>query len=144
MKNNPPTPGQPNAPADWEAIARYLAGESSPAESEQVARWLEEHTGDAELVDALDKAIASLTFRDQSDVDVEGALRQVAARRDSLIDSPRPFARPSTQRVQFRKTTIFPWRAVTLLAAAAVIILAARALLERKSGATTLPSVVPG
>src|SRR5437773_2333720 len=45
------TPG--NAP-DWEAIARYLAGESSAAESAIVERWLEEHPGDRALVQRLD------------------------------------------------------------------------------------------
>ncbi|HKW47349.1 MAG TPA: FecR domain-containing protein [Gemmatimonadaceae bacterium] len=131
MNNNPSTP------IDWEAIARFLAGESSPAESERVARWLDEHAADAELVAALDKAMATLVLPEAADVDVEGALRTVIARRDAPV--------PIKERKKRNtRTTVSPWRMVTLLAAAAVVILAARALLERKGNATTSPPIVGG
>lgn len=106
-------------------------------ESERIARWLDEHAADAELVTALDKAMASLALRDVSDVDVEGALRAVTARRDA----PVPI---EGRRKHNARTTISPWRMVTLLAAAAVVIVAARALLERKGRATTSPPIIGG
>ena len=141
MKNKPSTPDQPSTPNDWEAIARYLSGESSPAESERVARWLNEHPADAELVAALDKAMASLALHESSDVDVEGALRTVGARRDAPVPlTERKFTtRPA--RTHAKRTTASPWRFVTYLAAAAVIILAARAVLHRGLGVVTSPSV---
>ena len=144
MKTNPSTPDRPDAPNDWEALARYLAGESSPAESERVALWLAENPADADLVAALDKAMTSLALRDAVDVDVEGALQRVAARRDAPNT---PMKRQSRRRPATRRTpqTITsPWRMVTLLAAAAVIILAARAVLQRKSGANPSPAEIAG
>jgi transmembrane sensor len=137
MNYNPSTPDQPKAPFDWEAIARYLSGESSPTESERIARWLDDHAADAELVAALDKAITSLALRDAANVDVESALRAVTARRDAPVPinerklTPRPVRKHST------RATVSPWRMVTLLAAAAVIIFAARAVLEKNGRSTT-------
>jgi transmembrane sensor len=128
MKNNPSTPDQPRLPYDWEALARYLSGESSPTESEQIAHWLAQHPADSELVAALDKAMANLALQDASDVDVEGALSRIAAKRDAPVAIP-------PHRTQFHRPTRSPWMAVTLLAAAAVVIFAARAVLQQKGGA---------
>ena len=144
MKNNPSTPDQPDAPYDWEAIARYVSGESSAAEAERIARWLDEHPSDAELVAALDKAMSNLGLRDATDVDVEGALQSVAARRDEpiILTDRRPNRDLRARRVS--RTMHSPWRRVTILAAAAVIIFAARAVLQRKDGASSLPPHVSG
>jgi len=144
MKPNPSTPDQPDAPHDWEAIARYLAGESSPDESERIALWLAEHPSDANVVAALDKAMASLALREAADVDVESALQKVVARRDapeSLIRRQSHRRRPSRR---IRQTTTSSWRLVTWLAAAAVILLAARTVLQRNSGANPSPAAIPG
>ena len=59
---------------DWDAIARYLAGESPSEEATRIARWLEAHPEDRELVEQLN---ASAAFDASADVDVEAALRQV-------------------------------------------------------------------
>ena len=86
---------------------------------------------DAELVAALDKAMASLALRDAADVDVESALLSVqraVTRRTSRATQIRA---ETGQKAVARRTTS-PWRMVTLLAAAAVIVLAARAVLETK------------
>lgn len=140
MNYNPSTPDEPKAPFDWEAIARYLSGETSPTESERISRWLDEHAADAELVAALDKAIASLALHDVTDVDVESALRTVTTRRDAPVPINE---RKSTLRAVTKhgtRTTVYPWRVVTLLAAAAVVIFAARAVLQKRgSGATSAP-----
>ena len=70
------------APPEWEAIARYLAGESPDAEAEVVRAWLDAHPGDAALVRALDGALDRLVVASASEIDVEDALQRVADRRD--------------------------------------------------------------
>ena len=139
MKNIPPTPDDSNAPDDWETLARYLAGESSPGEVERMVRWLAERPADAELLAALDNAMAGLALRDAPGVDVEAALRRVAARRDEIVTPIKTTTRRNPVPQRLVRTTASPWRMVTLLAAAAVIILAARTVLLRKDGASTTP-----
>lgn len=63
---------------DWDAIARYLAGESSAPEAAEVRRWLDANPADAKAIAALDAAIGSSTS--QPGVDVEAALRTVKTR----------------------------------------------------------------
>jgi transmembrane sensor len=88
--------------------------------------------------------MASLGLRDATDVDVESALQRVAARRDDPVAPiERKIARRSPA-LRTYQTTASPWRMVTLLAVAAVIIFAARAVLQRKDGASSLPSLASG
>ena len=75
-------PSTSNAP-DWERIARYLAGESTPAESADVERWLEAHPSDATAIAALDAATKRLV--PIRGVDVETALRKVKTRRTRIF-----------------------------------------------------------
>lgn len=67
----------PTAP-DWDAIARYLAGESSASEASLVRRWLDAHPADAKAFAALSSAVAANA--PASSVDVEAALRKVKTR----------------------------------------------------------------
>src|SRR5687767_15349317 len=67
----------PNAP-DWDAIARYLAGESSASEAEAVRQWLEAHPGDAKAIAALDAAVAR--HAPGPSPDVEAALHKAKTR----------------------------------------------------------------
>lgn len=64
--------------ANWESIARYLAGEASAEEAADVRRWLDEHRTDAELIAAVERLSAA---RAAPTVDVDAALRNVKARR---------------------------------------------------------------
>jgi transmembrane sensor len=128
MRNDPETPDHSDRSIDWEALARFLAGESSAAESERIARWLTEHKADAELLAALDNAMSGLALRDIPGVDVEGALARVAARRDEA-----PTARPRV--LPFARRRAAAWRGVALIAAAAAVVFAARVVLERNAGA---------
>lgn len=144
MNTNPSTPDKPNAPIDWEAIARYLSGESPPSESERIAQWLDEHAADAELVAALDKAMASFALRDAADVDVESALLSVQSRRDASTPIRQRKSAPKPVRKHITRRTVSPWRLVTLLAAAAVVILAARTVLEKKRSVAASPRSVGG
>ncbi|MDF1504938.1 FecR domain-containing protein [Roseisolibacter sp. H3M3-2] len=74
-----------DAPPDWEALARYLAGESAPDEAREVAAWLAAHPDDAAMLRALDVTASDAGARaaDAPPIDVEGALRRVQARRDA-------------------------------------------------------------
>src|SRR3954468_11231721 len=80
---------------DWEAIARYLAGESHPEEASVVEQWLEAHPRDRELVERLD---VEATF-EPADVDVEAALTRVHARMAAGETSrPRVLSMPRARR----------------------------------------------
>ncbi|HEY5060192.1 MAG TPA: FecR domain-containing protein, partial [Gemmatimonadaceae bacterium] len=69
----------PNPP-DWEAVARYLAGESSPDEQASVHGWMERHPGDRAVMDRLDAAASAGAPEHDTGVDAEAALRTVHAR----------------------------------------------------------------
>jgi transmembrane sensor len=69
-----PTQDQP----DYDAIARYFAGEASALDASAVREWLAAHPGDAQAFSALDAALKQ-TKPDRS-IDVEAALRKVKTR----------------------------------------------------------------
>src|SRR6187431_1808409 len=96
------TPNPPHDPADWEAIARYFAGESTPDEAKVVRVWLEAHPDEAAALSALGGATSELVKATPPDLDVEAALAKVTRRRladigtgaDVIpIDSRRPARR---------------------------------------------------
>lgn len=72
---------------DWEAVARYLAGESRGEEQAAVRRWLAEHPADARMVAALDNALGRLMPGPEATlgIDVESALASVKARRPTNV-----------------------------------------------------------
>lgn len=139
LLHNPMTPDatrsdNPDTPVDWEAMARYLAGESDASERERIARYLADHPGDAKVVSELDSAMRILALHQEPEVDVESALQRVHARLEApssgaIPITGRPVTRPSGWRTIARS-----WRIVSLLAAAAVVVLAARAVLQQKGG----------
>lgn len=106
---------------DWDAIGRYLAGESSAPETEAVRAWLAAQPADAELLARLDSAIASVATRPAPRVDVEAALRQVRARR-----SDTPVVSRTLHREVPKPRQTMRWRVLGIpaLAAAAAIIVA--------------------
>ena len=139
MKNDSPSSSNPDPSTDWEALARYLAGESSEAESERIGQWLREHKADAALVAALDKAVAGLALGEQDDIDVDRALARVVERRDSRSgNAAMPMRRPPRELRSSRRTAS-RWRAAAILAAAAAVVVAARLVLQR--GGDERPSV---
>src|SRR5262245_35641778 len=81
----PSNPAGVPAP-DWDAIARYLAGESSADEASRVARWLEAHPADKYLVDQLN---AGDVISVPTDVDVEAGLERVHARMHERSSAPK-------------------------------------------------------
>ena len=110
------------AAPDWEAIARYLAGESQPEEASVIEQWLEAHPHDRELVERLD---AEATI-EAADVDVEAALARVHARM-AEPSRPRVLPMPPARRPLWQ-----PLGVIGLLAAAAVVGL----VVTRDSGTT--------
>jgi transmembrane sensor len=116
----------PGADPDWEAIARYLAGESDAAESAGVRAWLEANPGEASLVRILNTAPpagaavsgAEISAADVSAADVNAALDRVRQRiRGEASDDPGPpIARPAHRRRHVAT-------AIATLAAAAAILL---------------------
>src|SRR3954470_24363382 len=74
--------------AEWEAIARFLAGESTPVEAASVERRLAESSDEAVLLAALGRVTSRLASEPVPDVDVEQALAQVRLRfADSRVRS---------------------------------------------------------
>jgi len=106
-----PGSGEGAAP-DWEAIARYLAGESQPEEASVIEQWLEAHPRDRELVERLN---VEATIEPPADIDVEAALARVHARMTEPVQ-PRVRSMSAARRPVWR-----PLGVIGLLAAAAVV-----------------------
>src|SRR6476620_12669410 len=81
MPNETPNPRDDSA--DWDAIARYYAGESTPDEAAAVRGWLEEHPAEASALGSLNDAAALLANATPPGLDVEAALKRVVERRDA-------------------------------------------------------------
>lgn len=64
-------------PPDWNAIARYLSGESSAEEAKVVRAWLEANPMDRELVERLNASAVVDVPVVPANVDVEAALARV-------------------------------------------------------------------
>jgi transmembrane sensor len=103
---------------NWEAIARYLAGESPAGEQASVRQWLAANPADAKTVAALDDVLGRMTASPEalSRIDTEAALAKVKARRNQ----------PELTVVRGRGRMSTTGRAMTdwkpLVAAAAVVI----------------------
>ena len=121
----PTEPGLPPDQVDWDALARYFAGESSAEEAEATSRWLAEHPEEAEAFAALDAVTARLEAlpgdaTSVGDPDVDAAWQRVAARLDE-----RPALAPTTKVYAFAPSRRTTWSSPALRAAAAIIALAA-------------------
>jgi len=80
----PNTPVDFENPVDWEALARYLSGESSTEEVAAIDAWLTRDPSRAALFGALDRALEPRLVAPRPEVDVEAALSRVRER----IDQP--------------------------------------------------------
>lgn len=121
-------------PPDWDALARFLAGESSPDEAARVERWLDANPRDRELVQGLNAAVVL----EPASVDVEAALRHVHARLDEAPVAPR-LTLERGRGTPANANSTSPRRKVyvmTLVAAAA----AAVAVVTLRSSPTSVPS----
>ena len=146
MRMGNPDSGANAEDADWDALARYLAGESSAEEAATMRRWLDARPERAELVAAMQRALASVDVG-TTDVDVEAALRSVHARMDEQAGgSPAlTVARGGSPKrlPRWEPRPIPMWQRNGLRAAAAVVLLAGAGLLWRslEPGAGRTPAV---
>jgi transmembrane sensor len=106
--------------ADWDALARYLAGESDAAEASRIEALLAENPDDRALVDALDGAISQRAGSVAMDVDVEAALARVNARRGGGVTDIR-----DRRHVRQDRMATPRWRVPFPAVAAAVALFAA-------------------
>ena len=123
MPNQTPDLPPRDDSADWEAIARYFAGESTPEEAKAVRAWLEAHPSEAAALNGLSGMIAQLGGATPPGLDVEAALKRVTERRDAAdvipLDSRRgPSRTPVRVAVPARR-----WQSIALPAAAAAVLL---------------------
>ena len=118
MTDPTPDAGSPADQIDWDALARYLAGETSADEADVMRRWLDARPDRAELVAALDSSLGRLAYQAPPDLDVEGALRRVRTRMNE------PEVRPLPSVATRRAGTVGPparrWPASALRAAAVI------------------------
>ena len=140
-----PDSGANGEDADWDALARYLAGESSNEEAATMRRWLDARPERAELVAAMQRLITNVGV---SDVDVEAALRSVHARiNEQATGTPaltvdRGGSPKRMPRWEPRPIPI--WQRNGLRAAAVVVLLVGAGFLWRslEPGAGRTPAVV--
>lgn len=126
--NDAPGHGAAGAAPDWDAIARYLAGESSAAEAARVGEWLETHPADRALVERLRQPTLDLS---SEPIDVEAALENVHARmRDNVVALPARTARRPA------------WRTYVFAPLAAAAVIAAVVLLQRTRAAAPAPAAM--
>ncbi|MEO7359419.1 MAG: hypothetical protein ABI120_03760, partial [Gemmatimonadaceae bacterium] len=88
----------PSNPDQWDAIARFLAGESAAGDAADIRQWLSEHPGDAQVVATIDRLLPTsgpdvqLAQRPEvgtlpfgRPIDVEGALRRVHTQMETTV-----------------------------------------------------------
>jgi transmembrane sensor len=130
---------RPDLDAEWEALARFLAGECDPEEASLLRERLEREPERADLVRALDAALAAPEEQPLAADEVEAALASVMARRDGSAETPSGARVQSIDRrrrpATGERTPSF-WRAPAVRAAAAVLLLAGATFVWRGRSTT--------
>jgi transmembrane sensor len=128
----------PATPPDWDAIARYLAGESSASEAAVVRSWLEANPQDRELVHRLD---AAATLDTPADVDVEAALgrahRKLAAAERPSLRLERGGAGGAAKPTRSRVRSIIAVATIAVAAGVAFAVVQNRTVSREPAGAST-------
>ena len=124
------TPFDPSTAGTWEALARYVSGESSEQEAAALRAWLRADPRRNELLETMRQTIDRVATAPAADVDVERALRSVHARMGNDMSETRviDFTMPKPVQTKRRALPLSP----LLRAAAFGAILIAGALLWRK------------
>jgi transmembrane sensor len=134
---------RPERDAEWEEVARFLAGESDPGEQRRFRERLAREPERAALVAALDAALTRPPEPPLSAADVDAALAAVRARRDA---SPSGANRPSDPRVvpiargAARRDRPAVWRRPAVRAAAGVLLLVGATLVWRGAASIERPT----
>jgi transmembrane sensor len=122
MTRESPNSNLPDEPAEWEALARYLADESPAGEADRLRLWLAEDPARAEVASTLLRSMDRLAAGPPAEVDVEGALRRVHSR---MRDDGAPV-------IPLRRSRPRWMGGVPLRAAAVVLLVVAAALLFQR------------
>ena len=132
---------QPDLDAEWEAIARFLAGESSPEEERRLRQQLAGDPERAALLESLDDALRRPMDEPLSAAEVDAALASVMARRETTRESlsvVRGHAPRDKDRGTARGATMQPrWLRSGLRAAAVVLVVAGGTMLWRSTRSTS-------
>jgi transmembrane sensor len=88
MPNPSGPPTSPGDDSDWDAFARYLAGESDPVEARAVEAWLSTRADDAALAEQVTRRFARAEQRAdravrERAINIESAWAQLSARMES-------------------------------------------------------------
>jgi transmembrane sensor len=139
---------QPDLDRQWEHLARFLAGETSPEDAGAMRAQLEGNPDRAALVDALAAALPRPDEQPLPSHKVEAALASVMARRDRPVESTRdrsPAVIPLETRRGSQPRRVPPrWRAAALSAAAAVVLAAGLGVVWRANRSTRTTNSVSG
>ena len=140
--------GQPDPDAEWEALARLIAGECTPEESRDLREELARDPARASQLRALERALATLAV-ESSDTplppaQIEAALAAVLARRDLPADERAAVTDPDVIRLPERPSVRLgqiprEWRTNAMRAAAAVLVVAGASLLWRATHQANRP-----
>jgi transmembrane sensor len=123
----------PDLDAEWEALARFLAGESAPDEEQRLRGVLAADPDRAALLAALDAALTIPSQAPLASAEVEAALVAVRARRGpELANEGSPGSAPLRERPSVQLARLrWQWRHAGLRAAAAVLVVAGASMLWR-------------
>src|SRR6266550_1773303 len=134
MTDGRPNPDEMND-ADWEALARYVVGESPTGEVEQLEARFAAQPADKKLLDALAMVTRRIASTVPADIDVEAALLRVKARRNESTTQPLEFRRPI---VDARRPV--RWHVpVPALAAAALLAIGVAGYLTMRTPKSAIP-----
>ena len=125
MTNNLSEP-IPTDPERWEALARYLAGESTAEEAAAMRAWLAEDPARARLAESLAATIDRVAFQTPAGLDVEAALQRVKQRHTEADVVP-------MERAARREPVRAAWTTTAFRIAAAVVVLLGGGLLWQMS-----------
>lgn len=114
--------------ADWDALARGLAGDSDPADASAVEAWVARHPLDAQFVACVQQHEARSAARAEVTVNVDSALARVHARMSTDVPkltvirggAPRGAAKPGAASHAASSSRWLGWRGAVLAAAAGV------------------------
>ena len=143
-----PEPGRPSDEMDWDAIGRFMAGESSNEEIETVSRWLAEHPEEAAALASLNELTQPAHARTSPAVDIDAAWARAEARLDAER-APAAVEHAGSARRSAARGYAVParrsaWSSPALRAAAAIALLAGGALIwQSRGGGGASDSVAP-
>ncbi|MEX2283782.1 MAG: FecR domain-containing protein [Gemmatimonadota bacterium] len=113
-------------PERWEALGRYLTGESTAEEAAAMRAWLAQDPARERAAEALGRTMGRVAFTPPADLDVEAALSRVKQRRTE--SGVVPLSRPAAQEPPTRR-----WTTTLFRIAAAVVLLLGTSLWWRAS-----------